>query len=78
MPVTMRIIMYIQSAFHRLARDNSGATASEYALLVTFIAIVAAGGMVFLGPDLAFYFGAVANGGIPNPSTIPTCGLGGC
>jgi Flp pilus assembly pilin Flp len=74
----MRTLVYIKSAFLRLARDNSGATASEYALLVTFIAIVAAGGMVFLGPEIADYFGAVANGRVPNPSAIPTCGLGGC
>jgi Flp pilus assembly pilin Flp len=74
----MRTLVYIKSAFLRLARDNSGATASEYALLVTFIAIIAAGGMVFLGPEIADYFGAVANGRVPNPSAVPTCGLGGC
>lgn len=74
----MRIIVYIQSALFRLAKDNSGAAASEYALLITFIAIIAASGMVFLGPEIADYFGAVANGRVPNPSAIPTCGLGGC
>ena len=74
----MRTLTYIQSVFLRLARNKSGAMASEYALLVTFIAIIAAGGMVFLGPEIADYFSAVANGKVPNPSATPTCGLGGC
>lgn len=74
----MRTLVNIQSVLLRLISDSSGAAASEYALLITFIAIIAAGGMVFLGPEIADYFGAVANGRVPNPSATPTCGLGGC
>ncbi len=73
----MRSLVYIQSTFLRLKKDNSGATASEYAFLVTFIAIIAASGMVFLGPSIADYFAAISNGAIPPASDISGSPLGG-
>ncbi len=52
--------------------------ASEYALLITFIAIIAATGMVLLGPNIAAYFAAVGAGAVPNTLGTPPCPLGGC
>ncbi len=45
----------------RLRKDNSGAVASEYSVLIAFIAIVAAVGMVALGPNIADFFGVIAD-----------------
>lgn len=70
--------VYIQSLFLRLTKDDSGAVASEYAFLITFISIIAAAGMVFLGPSIADYFGAVGAGAVPNTQGTPLCPFGGC
>ena len=77
----MRSVVYIQSLFIRLRKDDSGAVASEYAFLITFIAILATAGMFLLGPSIADYFSAVGAGAVPNPidgDSKPLCPLGGC
>lgn len=40
----------------RYVTGNSGAVAVEYAFLAAFIAIVAAAGMVLVGPELQEFF----------------------
>ena len=42
-------------------RDDEGATAVEYGLMVALIAIVIIGGVTFLGSDLKSLFSSVAN-----------------
>lgn len=66
----MRSLVYLQSLFYRLAKNNSGAVSAEYTFLITFIAIAATLGMVFLGPPIADYFTAVG-GRIPDTQTTP-------
>ena len=45
----------------RLPRDERGATATEYAMLVVFIALAIAGGAQLLGGGLGNLFNNVAN-----------------
>ena len=69
----MYLLTYAQIMLRRLARNTSGAVATEYAFLIAFIAIVAAIGMVLLGENLSLFFNeigaALAGAGtnIPNP-----------
>ena len=42
-------------AIFAINRDRRGAVSTEYAFLIAFIAIVAAGGMVVVGTELANY-----------------------
>lgn len=46
----------------RFSKDESGAPATEYALLAAFIAIVMAGGAAILGEGLENMFTAMGNG----------------
>ena len=67
----MRVITSVQTMLLRLAKDKSGAVATEYAFLIAFIAIVAAIGMVLLGENLSAFFDDIgqaldnAGGNIP-------------
>ena len=45
----------------RFFRDEEGANLVEYALLVTFIAIVVIGGASFLGGNINNWFNALGN-----------------
>jgi Flp pilus assembly pilin Flp len=75
----MRHLVYIQSLFFRLTKNDAGAVASEYAFLIAFISIIAAAGMVILGPSIADYFSAVGAGAVPNPVDAagkPLCPFG--
>jgi len=40
----------------KLWKENAGATATEYAFLIAFIAIVAAAGMTALGSNLSAFY----------------------
>ena len=55
----------------RLCRDESGATATEYAMLIVFVALAIAVGAQALGNDLTTLFKSVGtiltNIQIPNP-----------
>ncbi|MDQ6752147.1 MAG: Flp family type IVb pilin [Actinomycetota bacterium] len=44
----------------RLRRDETGATAVEYALLVGLIAVVLIGGVTIFGNDISAFFGGLA------------------
>jgi pilus assembly protein Flp/PilA len=46
----------------RLLREDSGATAIEYALIASLIAIVIVGSLTGVGANLAATFGRVSNG----------------
>lgn len=71
----MHRISQIKTAILRFAKSKSGAVASEYALLIVFIAIVATLGMVLLGPNIAYYFDAVTRL-VPDTSANPPCPFG--
>jgi pilus assembly protein Flp/PilA len=44
----------------RLTREEAGATAVEYALMVGLIAVVLIGGLTIFGPQLSNFFGGLA------------------
>ncbi len=71
----MHTMTYLQSLALRLAKDKSGAVATEYAFLIAFIAIVAATGMTLLGENLSAFFNdigaSLANAGDAIP-TLPS------
>ncbi len=69
----MHTVLYLHDVLFRIKRDTRGAVGTEYALLIVFIAIVAAIGMVVMGTELAEYFIAYGNaflaaGDAVNPS----------
>jgi Flp pilus assembly pilin Flp len=45
----------------KLWKENSGATATEYAFVVAFIAIVAAAGMAVMGNNLSSFYNSVGS-----------------
>ena len=61
----------MHSLTSRLRRDESGATATEYAMLIVFVALAIAVGAQALGNDLTTLFKSVGttltNIQIPNP-----------
>lgn len=57
----MRALCYLDEILFRMHRETRAAVATEYALLIAFIAIVAALGMVILGTGLLEYFTALGN-----------------
>jgi len=52
----------IHSALIALRTDESGATAIEYALIVTFISITVVSWATFVGTTISGFFMNVANG----------------
>ena len=52
----MNIIVHLSLLLQRYAKDNFAAVAVEYAFLAAFIAIVAAVGMVLVGPEMQEFF----------------------
>jgi pilus assembly protein Flp/PilA len=50
------------SAVRKLIRDDSGATAIEYALIASLIAMVIVSGVSMAGTQLSTVFGEVGNG----------------
>jgi pilus assembly protein Flp/PilA len=56
---------------NRLQREETGATAVEYALMVGLIAVVLIGGLTIFGPQLSNFFGGLA-GQLNIGGTAPT------
>ena len=52
---------HMKTLFNRFARDESGATAIEYGLIATLIALAAIAAMTTLGTKLTSTFTAVSN-----------------
>ena len=52
----MNVIIHRSSLARRYVRGQLGAVAVEYAFLAAFVAIVAAVGMVLVGPELQEFF----------------------
>lgn len=52
---------FLVSAKERLSREETGATAVEYGLLVGLIAVVIVAALLLLGPKLAGLFTSVTN-----------------
>jgi len=50
----------MQTLFHRLMRDNDGATAIEYGLIAALIAVVIIGVLTTVGTNLSTNFQSVA------------------
>ena len=71
----MNILVHFALLLHRFATKKSGAVAVEYAFLAAFVAIVAAVGMVLVGPELQEFFvdtgDAVLDAGSGNFTNIP-------
>lgn len=63
----------VSSAKDRLSREENGATAVEYGLLVGLIAVVIIGVVVLLGPQLASIFQGVSNE-LPEATNTPAAG----
>ena len=53
--------MNLQNLFARLVRDEQGQDLIEYALLATFVSLVAIGGASLLGSALNNWYGQVAS-----------------
>jgi pilus assembly protein Flp/PilA len=62
---------FLGSAKERLSREETGATAVEYGLLVGLIAVVIVAALLLLGPKLAGLFTTVTDT-IPAPATTTT------
>ncbi len=66
----MNVMTYLSLVIRRYTRTELGAVAVEYAFLAAFIAIVAAIGMVLVGPELSSFFTdtgvAIENAGSSN------------
>jgi pilus assembly protein Flp/PilA len=58
----LRCFVYIQNALHRqLQRDDRGATAVEYGLMVALIAMVIVTAVALIGANLTVVFNTIAN-----------------
>ena len=58
----VRCLVYIQHAlFRTLQRDDQGATAVEYGLMVALIAAVIVAAVALIGTNLTSIFNSVAN-----------------
>ncbi len=69
----MHVLLCLYELLFRIKSEEHGAVSAEYSLLVVFIAIVAAIGMVTLGSSLNDYFVTFGNallgaGDAVNPS----------
>ena len=69
----MHGVTYLQTMLLPLAKDTSGAVATEYAFLIAFVSIVAAFGMLILGDNMGAFFNDIgealqgAGDNIPDP-----------
>jgi pilus assembly protein Flp/PilA len=57
----LKIGAYFQNVFARPCRDDRGATAVEYGLMVALIAAVIVAAVTLIGTNLTSVFNAVAN-----------------
>ncbi len=57
--------------FRRLWQDNLGATATEYAFVIAFIAIIAAAGMTILGTNLSGFYNSIGSALAEMSCTMP-------
>ncbi|NVN00079.1 Flp family type IVb pilin [Arthrobacter sp. SDTb3-6] len=61
LPLFITLQSFLASTKRRLNREESGATAVEYGLLVGLIAVVIVAALLLLGPKLATLFTNVSN-----------------
>jgi pilus assembly protein Flp/PilA len=64
---------YIASAKDRLSREETGATAVEYGLIIGLIAVGIVAVLIVLGPQLASLFSGVSDS-IEPIAPVPTTG----
>ncbi|PRY67503.1 pilus assembly protein Flp/PilA [Glaciihabitans tibetensis] len=62
---------YLVAAKDRLSREETGATAVEYGLIIGLIAVAIVAVLIFLGPQLAGLFQGVSDS-IPEVATTST------
>jgi pilus assembly protein Flp/PilA len=55
------LVTLVSFAVDRLEREEKGATAVEYGLMVGFIAVVIIGAVTFLGTQIRDLFNSIAN-----------------
>ena len=77
LPMKGRLLIYLMSIILRLKQDRSGGASAEHSLLLVFVAIVAALGMLSLGPEIGDYFEVLGNW-VPDGEENPPCPFGGC
>ena len=70
------MLAFFSNAAARVRRDEKGATAVEYGIMVALIAVVIIVAVTLLGNNLSTMFNSVA-GKVPVPTTAATAGAGG-
>ncbi|GGQ75661.1 Flp family type IVb pilin [Couchioplanes azureus] len=55
------LVRFLQALLNPELRDDEGATAVEYGLMVALIAVVIIGAVILLGDNLSGMFGGVAD-----------------
>jgi pilus assembly protein Flp/PilA len=60
--ITRRVQCWLYELQHRLSAEERGATATEYSILVGFIAIVLVAGVGLFGTALNGYFNGLGTG----------------
>ena len=74
LPLFVTLQSYVASARNRLSREETGATAVEYGLIIGLIAVAIIVTLVTLGPQIAGMFTSLSTEieSIPGSSTAPT------
>jgi pilus assembly protein Flp/PilA len=57
LPLFVTLQSFVASARHRLSREETGATAVEYGLIVGLIAVAIIAVLITLGPQISGMFG---------------------
>jgi len=73
LPLFVTLQSFVASARHRLSREETGATAVEYGLIVGLIAVGIIAVLVVLGPQISGMFQSVSNA-VPASTTAPKVG----
>jgi pilus assembly protein Flp/PilA len=61
LPLLITLQSFVASARHRLSREETGATAVEYGLIVGLIAVGIIGVLIVLGPQITTMFQTLSN-----------------
>ena len=73
LPVFVALQSYAASARNRLSREETGATAVEYGLIIGLIAVAIITVLITLGPQIAGMF-TILSTAIPKSTTAPAVG----
>ena len=73
LPLFVTLQSFVASARNRLSREETGATAVEYGLIIGLIAVAIIGVLITLGPQISGMFTNLSTA-IPKSTTAPTVG----